>query len=207
MRVPSGSSKMSARSKAHSSPSWLPSGVTFTFCAAAGNAASASRKMSRRMLSPKGLDQDDVELLLSVARLDLHRHALADEIRQHFERRRLFLEEAVDHALRREDAEFVRLVEGTRLAQDLAQDLVADGVSGLHFAASAAGRARLAQDVRQRLARALARHLDQAEPGEAIHRDAGAVAGERALELLQHGRAVRLVLHVDEIEHDDAAEV
>src|SRR5688500_6888069 len=33
MRVPLGSSKISARSCGHNSPSWLPSGVTFTSCA------------------------------------------------------------------------------------------------------------------------------------------------------------------------------
>src|ERR1051325_4739458 len=121
--------------------------------------------------------QDDVELLLSVARLHLHRYALADEAGEHFERRRFLFQEAVDYRLRGEDAEFARLVEGARLAQDL----VAHGVCGLHLAAAAAGRAGLAQDVGERLARALARHLDQAESGEAVHRDARAVArhGER----------------------------
>src|SRR4026209_1137082 len=38
MRVPFGSSKMSARSCGQNSPSWLPSGVTFTFCALAASA-------------------------------------------------------------------------------------------------------------------------------------------------------------------------
>src|SRR6266850_3339339 len=137
-----------------------------------------------------GSHQDDVELLLSVARLHLHRHALADEVGQHLERRRFLLEEAVDHALRGEDAELARLVEGARLAQDLAQDLVAHGVGGLHFAAPAAGRAGLAQHVRERLAGALARHLDQTERGEAVHRDAGAVARERPPELFQHRSAM-----------------
>src|SRR5437762_2474855 len=62
--------------------------------------------------------QDDVELLLGVARLYLHRDRPPDEAGQHFDRRRLLLEEAVDHLLRGEDAELARLAEGARLAQD-----------------------------------------------------------------------------------------
>src|SRR4051812_12778652 len=42
MRVPFGSSKMSARSCGQNSPSMPPSGVTFTFCAKAGRAARAA---------------------------------------------------------------------------------------------------------------------------------------------------------------------
>src|SRR6266850_1449344 len=182
-------------------------GAIFAFWAAAGRAASASNSKALVMLLPRGSHQDDVELLLSVARLHLHRHALADEVGQHFERRRFFLEEAVDHALRGEDAELARLVEGARLAQDLAQDLVAHGVGGLHFAAPAAGRAGLAQHVGERFARALAGHFDEAERGEAVHGDARAVARQRALEFLEHRVAVLLALHVDEVERDDAAEV
>src|SRR5262245_43891427 len=41
MRTPVGSSKMVARSFAHSSPGWEPTGVIFTFCASAGAAARA----------------------------------------------------------------------------------------------------------------------------------------------------------------------
>src|SRR5438477_14796 len=43
MRVPSGSSKMSARSKAQNSPSWLPTGVIFTVRAAASPPGAGSR--------------------------------------------------------------------------------------------------------------------------------------------------------------------
>jgi hypothetical protein len=60
--------------------------------------------------------------------------------------------------------------------------------------------------VRQRFARALARHLHQAQRREAAHRHLGAVARQR-LQLGQHGVAVLGVLHVDEVEDDDAAQV
>jgi hypothetical protein len=92
-------------------------------------------------------------------------------------------------------------------AQDLAQDLVADRLRGLQLPAALAHRARLAQHVRERLARALARHLDQPELREAVHGDARAVARERLAELRQHRVAVLLRFHVDEVDDDDAAQV
>src|SRR5207302_5490855 len=140
-------------------PSCVPSGVIFTVRAAAAPGAgcwvahaarpitaSASNKRMRSS-SMQVLHEHDVELLLRVARLDLHRNAPADEAREHLERRRLLLEEAVDDALRGEDAELARLAERAGLAQDLAQDVVTHGDGGLHLAAAAAGCARLAKDM------------------------------------------------------------
>src|SRR5215467_2301718 len=135
------------------------------------------------------LHQDDIELLLAVAGLDLHRHRLADEIAEHRERLRFFLEEHVDHGLGGEDAELAG-VELARFAQDLAQDLVAYGRRGFHRAAPAARLARLAQDVLERLAGALASHLDQAEAAEAVYADAGTVARERLVQLGEDRRAM-----------------
>ena len=100
-----------------------------------------------------------------------------------------------------------RVVELARLAQDFAQDLEADGARGLHLAASFAGRTGLAQHVRERLARALARHLDQPELREATDRHPRAVARQRLLEFREHRVAVLDVHHVDEVDDDDAAEV
>jgi hypothetical protein len=65
----------------------------------------------------------------------------------------------------------------------------------------------LAQDVGQRLARALAGHLDEAELREAVHGDARAVARERLAEFRQHGIPVLGGVHVDEVDDDDAAEI
>jgi hypothetical protein len=59
--------------------------------------------------------------------------------------------------------------------------------------------------VGQRLARALARHLHQAQLREAAGHGLGAVARQLLAELGQHG-AVLLALHVDEVD-DDAAQV
>ena len=58
-----------------------------------------------------------------------------------------------------------------------------------------------------KLARALARHFDQAERGEAVQGDARAVARERAAQLVEHGVPVLGAVHVDEVDDDDAAEV
>src|SRR3954470_12463124 len=164
--------------------------------------AAGWKQRSRSVMS----HQHDVVLFLRVAAFDLHRHRLADEIRQHREGGRFLFLQQVDHGLRGEDAEFLRL-EGARLAQDLAQDVVANGARGLDGAAAFAYRTRLAQDVGERLARALARHLDQAERGESAHRHARAVARQRALELVKHRGAMLFAVHVDEVDDDDAAEV
>src|SRR5262245_37960597 len=195
-----------------------PMSLTTTFAPAAPSASAISRPMPPPApvtiaTLPSSISdlrcrshQNDVELLLGVARLDLHRHRLADEVAEHRERLRLLLEEEVDHALRGEDAVLPR-VELPRLAQDLAQDLVAHGARRLQDAAPGAGRERLAQDVLERFAGALARHLDQAELGEAVQGHLHPVARERLLEFGEHRRAVVPVYHVDEVEHDDAAEV
>src|SRR5688572_24324736 len=137
MRVPSGSSKTSARSRAQNSPSWLPSGVILTrgpcvsgppMPAHPASAKAAMKTESFFMGSPRRerviLQQHDVELLLRIAGFDLDRHRLADEVLEHGERGRFVLEQEVDDGLRRDHAELAR-IEGARLAHDLAQDVVA----------------------------------------------------------------------------------
>jgi hypothetical protein len=61
--------------------------------------------------------------------------------------------------------------------------------------------------VREALARALARHLDQAERRDGGDVRPGVVLRQRLLERLQHLLAVLLLFHVDEVDDDDAAEV
>ena len=98
-------------------------------------------------------------------------------------------------------------LELARLAQDLAENLVAHRLRRLDEAAALAGWTRHAQHVFQALARALARHLDQAERRHRRDVVLGVVAGQRFLQRLQHLLAVLLLLHVDEVDDDDAAEV
>jgi hypothetical protein len=60
----------------------------------------------------------------------------------------------------------------------------------------------------RRFARALARHLHQAQLREAAHRGARAVARQLLAQLGQHGLlVVFLARHVDEVDDDDAAQV
>src|SRR5207302_7974006 len=63
------------------------------------------------------LHENDIELLLAVARLDLHRHGLAYEVAEHRQGLRFLLQEQVDHRLRGEDAELDRksVVKGKRV--------------------------------------------------------------------------------------------
>src|SRR5437764_12142105 len=121
------------------------------FCASASRRAWAMSAASREesFSFSMGSHENDIELLLSVARLDLHRHGLAYEVSEHRQGLRFLLQEQVDHRLRGEDAELAR-VELARLAQDFAQDLVAHGLRGLDHATPAAARAGLAQHVLER---------------------------------------------------------
>src|SRR2546428_8738884 len=164
----------------------------------ATSAASRAESFSLSMANSP-LDENDIELLLPVARLDLHRNGLADEVAEHREGLRLLLQEQIDHRLRGEDAEFAR-VELARLAQDLAQDFVTNGLRRLDDAAPAAGGAGLAQHLLQGLAGALARHLDQAQPRKSVHGDPRPVARERLAELGEHCGAVVRRFHVDEVD-------
>ena len=59
----------------------------------------------------------------------------------------------------------------------------------------------------QALADALAGHLDQTELGDVEHLGAGLVPRQRVAEALDDLRPVVADLHVDEVDHDDAADV
>src|SRR3546814_4758567 len=79
--------------------------------------------------------------------------------------------------------------------------------SDLDRAAAVAGRTRLAQDVPERFAGALARHLDQAERRERMDLRAGVIGCQRTFQRTQRLGTMILGFHVDEIENDDAAEI
>src|SRR5215469_4839604 len=93
------------------------------------------------------------------------------------------------------------------LSHNLPKNLVAHGFRGAHEAAALAASTRLAKQMFQALAGALAGHFDEPEGREAHDVRLGAIARERALEGAEHGAPVRLVAHVDEVDDDDAAEV
>src|SRR3990170_3028382 len=56
-------------------------------------------------------------------------------------------------------------------------------------------------------ARALARHLHEAQLGKAVHRHARAVARQCLAKFVEHGIPVLFRIHVDEVDDDNAAEV
>ena len=145
-------------------------------------------------------------MFLAVAGLDLQRDRLADEVAQHRHVLAFLFQEQVDHGLRGDDAEFLG-VELARLAQDFAQDLVAQRARRAHRAARFAGGAGFAHLVRQRIPGALAGHLHQPQLAEAADRRAGAVARQGLVQFGQHGSLVSGVVHVDEVQHDDPAQV
>src|SRR4051794_20231411 len=114
--------------------------------------------------------QHDVVLLLVIHRFYLQRDRFADRIAQHGKALRFFVQEQIDYRLRSEYTELA-CVELARFAHYLAQDFVAHGLCGFDFAAPLAHRTRLAQCMRETLARTLARHFDQTKRSEAVDRD------------------------------------
>ncbi len=54
---------------------------------------------------------------------------------------------------------------------------------------------------------ALARHFEQAEMADAAHLDAGAIVLQALLELALDRPIVPVLLHVDEVDHDEAGKV
>ena len=92
------------------------------------------------------------------------------------------------------------------LPAQLAEQLVGDGAPRLGVALALAGRARLGQRVQQRLARALARHLDEAQLGDARDRRLRAVLAQVVVERPRDLLAVVRAIHVDEVDDDHAAD-
>src|SRR5256712_7326476 len=94
-----------------------------------------------------------------------------------------------------------------RLAQRPAQRVVGERLERARAARASAVRARAGQQLLQALAGTLARHLDEAELRDAQHVRTGLVLAERLLEGVEDLLAVRGLLHIDEVDHDDAADV
>src|SRR5215471_11985163 len=109
----------------------------------------------------------------------------------------------------RVDAEdnLVVMVDVFRDAARLGQDFVADRLRALNHAASAAIRARGAERAFERLLDAFARDGHQAEVVELENLRRRAVAVQFLFEGRHYLLAVLALFHVDEVEHDDTAEV
>src|SRR5262245_56190726 len=109
----------------------------------------------------------------------------------------------------RVDAEdnLVVMVDVFRDAARLGQDFVADRLRAFNHAASAAIRARGAERAFERLLDAFARDGHQAEIVELENLRRRTVAVQLLFEGRHHLLAVLALFHVDEVEHDDPAEV
>ena len=81
-----------------------------------------------------------------------------------------------------------------------------DGVARTKPAPAQCGQG-IDEDFEHAGADALARHLQQAEGRDAADLDAGAVVLQALLQLLLDGAVVALLLHVDEVDDDEAGEV
>src|SRR6202044_1475086 len=99
------------------------------------------------------------------------------------------------------------LVEALRLAADLAEDLVGHRHLALDLSLAVAIRAGLVERAADALAHPLAGHLDQAELADLEHVGLGAVAAQGLLHGLEDLVAVLRLIHVDEVDDDDAADV
>ena len=90
---------------------------------------------------------------------------------------------------------------------DAAERLDRDGLRRHDRTQAAAGRARATPLRSEVLTDALAREFEQPERGERLNRRARPVAAQAVLEHLDDLVPRRLRGHVDEIDHDDAADV
>src|SRR6185437_309042 len=86
-------------------------------------------------------------------------------------------------------------------------DLVADGGGRFHQPHAVAVGAGAAEGALEGLLHPLAGERDQAEVVEIEHLGGSAVGAHGLLEALQHALAVAALVHIDEINHNDAAEV
>src|SRR5690554_4747425 len=216
-RVSSSAMRTSAPKRAESSAS--SRGVRPSASARASRRASSSsaraastsatrvrlQRTTRRVVD-MGLHQYDVVLLLGVVALHLEADRLADELLQVGHRRRLLVEQAVHYRLGGQHHVGLGAV-GALLAEDLAEDLVADRLGGLEGAASTTGGAGLAEGLLQALPGALAGKLHQPQLGDPGALGLGVVPLQGLLEHAQHLALVLGVLHVDEVDDDDAAEI
>src|ERR1700719_2406791 len=75
------------------------------------------------------------------------------------------------------------------------------------MAAAAALRAGFRRTLQHAGANALARHFEQAEMRDAADLDTGAVLSQAIAELALHRTVVALLVHVDEVDDDQAREI
>ena len=88
-----------------------------------------------------------------------------------------------------------------------AQDMQGNGCDRAHGPGAHAMRADRGRAFQHAGANALTRHFQQAEMGDSTDLDAGAVVLERLLHPALDGAVVAVLLHVDEVDHDEAGQI
>src|SRR6185503_10473881 len=135
----------------------------------AATTTTAAAAMRMRRCFGRGLGRDlgrhlagDAELIRLPALLADDRDRFLEPLLERIEVVALLARQDLGNARRGLELDLV-VVDGHAAAPDLAQNFICDGLDALHDARAFAGRARLGEQLDERLARALARHLDEAE--------------------------------------------
>src|SRR6267142_1369051 len=152
------------------------------------------------------LNSHHVELLVMQMHVRPDGDVLADRLAQILDHRVLFfLQRAGD--VRVHPQQQATTVELRADLLHLAEDLVADRRAGLDDAGAGAVRARLGEHPLQALLDALARDDHEPEVRDLQRLGRRSILPQLGLDRLIHLLAVLPVLHVDQVEHDDAAEI
>src|SRR3546814_11202974 len=119
---------------------------------------------------------------------------------------RFIFQKHVDHDLRGKDAEFAR-IELLCLTRQFAQNFVADRVWGFYLAVSLAGTAWLAQNMRERFARAFACHFDPAQGRKTGDRYIVSITHQGTIKFDQALVLVFAVINVNVLANDVATKI
>src|SRR5438128_5314354 len=151
-------------------------------------------------------DRHHVELLVVKLDVSLHGDVLSDRLLQILQHRRFFfLQRARDVGV---DAQQQAVAVQIRTDfANLAQNLVADRRARFDDAGARAVRTRLGEDALEALLHALARDDDQPEIRHLQRLGRRPILFQLLLDGLEDFLPVLLLLHVDEVEHDDAAQI
>src|SRR5215813_1665973 len=136
----------------------------------------------------------------------LDHHVAADRLAQIPEHRALLLLESTGDFRIHAKQQTVPVQIGADFSH-LVQDFVADRRARLDDAAAGTVRTRLRQRALEALFHPLARDDDEAEVGDLKRLRRRSILPELLFDRLKNFLAVLLLLHVDEVEHDDAAEI
>ena len=172
----------------------------------AGRAGRAGRGAGVASLVDPLVAAVDVELLLVVAGLRLDLDGLVVTVHEVAQLVALLDHQDVGHLGVAVDHQH-RILEVRRLAPDLPEGLVGHGDLRLEVTLAVAVAARLVHHPRGRLADPLPGHLDQPQLRDLEDVGLGLVAPQRLLQGLEDLLAVLRLVHVDEVDDDDAADV